>query len=167
MLNRQFMVRVMAQFPRPNMNQQPAPVTLQDFAHLNPTIYRSSTQPLDADDSLCDITFELESADVAPANYVILRLTTLKVPLLNCGASTGIPHLLEPPSLGQNSKLHSAGQCRTILVSHNVPVEIEGLKTHTASIICATKTVYLLHPSSEIVSYMFILFEMPKHGFIS
>ena len=62
------------------------------------------------------------------------------------------------------------------MVSHNVPAEIERLefhvspivlkssnidlilgmewlKTHTASIICATKTVHLLHPSSEIVSY--------------
>ena len=60
--------------------------------------------------------------------------------------------------------------------SHNVPVEFEGLeflvspiilessnidlilgmewlKTQTASIICATKTVHLLHPSNEIVSY--------------
>ena len=48
-LNRQFMEGVMAQFPRPNMNQQPPPVTLQDFAQLNPVVYRSSTQPLDAD----------------------------------------------------------------------------------------------------------------------
>ena len=69
-----------------------------------------------------------------------------------------------------------AGQCQTTMVSHDVPVEIEGLefhvspivlkssnivlilgmewlKTHTASIICATKTIHLLHPSSEIVSY--------------
>ena len=69
-----------------------------------------------------------------------------------------------------------AGQCRTTMVSVSVPVEIEGLgflvspivlkssnidlilgmewlKTHTASIICATKTVHLLHPSNEIVSY--------------
>ena len=30
---------------------------------------------------------------------------------------------------------------------------MEWLKTHTASIICTTKTVHLLHPSSEIVSY--------------
>ena len=42
-LNRQFMEGMMAQFPRPNMNQQPTPVTLQDFMRLNPTIYRSST----------------------------------------------------------------------------------------------------------------------------
>jgi hypothetical protein len=69
-----------------------------------------------------------------------------------------------------------AGQCRTSMIAHNVPVEIEGmefyvspvvlsscdidlilgmdwLKAHTASIVCATKTVHLLHPSDEIVSY--------------
>ena len=45
-MNRQFMENVMAQFPRPNMNEQPAQVTLQDFMRLNPTMYRSSTQPL-------------------------------------------------------------------------------------------------------------------------
>ena len=62
------------------------------------------------------------------------------------------------------------------MVSHNVPVELEGLefhvslvvlkpsninlilgmewlKTYTASIIYAPKTVPLLHPSSVIVSY--------------
>ena len=62
------------------------------------------------------------------------------------------------------------------MISHNVSVEIEGLeffaspiilkssnidlilgmdwlKAHTASIVCATKTVHLLHPSDEIVSY--------------
>ena len=49
-LTRQFMEGMMAQFPRPNMNQHPTRVTLQDFMRLNPTIYRSSTQPLDADD---------------------------------------------------------------------------------------------------------------------
>ena len=30
---------------------------------------------------------------------------------------------------------------------------MDWLKAHTASIICATKTVHLLHPSNEIVSY--------------
>ena len=38
-MNRQFMENMMAQFPRPNMNQQPTPVTLQDFMRLNPTMY--------------------------------------------------------------------------------------------------------------------------------
>ena len=69
-----------------------------------------------------------------------------------------------------------AGQCQTSMVSHNVPVEIEGLeflvspiilkscsidlilemdwlKAHTASIVCATKVVHLLHPSDEIIAY--------------
>ena len=68
------------------------------------------------------------------------------------------------------------GQCQTSLVGIDVPVEIEGLeflvspivlkscsidlilgmdwlKAHTASIVCATKTVHLLHPSDEIISY--------------
>ena len=79
-LNRQFMENMMAQFPRPNMNQQPAQVTLQDFIRLNPTIYRSSTQPLDADDWLRDITYEMESADVAPASYVTFASFFLKGP---------------------------------------------------------------------------------------
>ena len=58
-LNRQLMEGMMTQFPRPNVNQQPTPVTLQDFVRLNPVIYNSSTQPLDVDDWLQDITFEL------------------------------------------------------------------------------------------------------------
>ncbi|XP_073367951.1 uncharacterized protein [Aegilops tauschii subsp. strangulata] len=79
-LNRQFMERMMAQFPCLNMNQQPAPVTLQDFMHLNPTIYHSSTQPLDVDDWLSDITYEMESASVAPASYVTFLSYFLKGP---------------------------------------------------------------------------------------
>ena len=62
------------------MNPQLAPVTLQCFARLNPVIYHGSTQPLDADDWLRDITFELESADVAPANYVTFAAYYLKGP---------------------------------------------------------------------------------------
>ena len=69
-----------------------------------------------------------------------------------------------------------AGRCQTTMIGRDVPVEIEGLeflvspiilessnidlilgmdwlKAHTASMVCATKTVHLLHPSSEIVSY--------------
>jgi hypothetical protein len=45
---------------------------------LNPTVYRSSTQPLDADDWLRDITYELESASVAPASYVTFATYFLK-----------------------------------------------------------------------------------------
>src|SRR4051812_6450376 len=79
-MNRQFMENMTAQFPRPNMNQQPAQVTLQDFMRLNPTLYCSSTQPLDADDWLHDITYEMESADVAPARYVTFASFFLKGP---------------------------------------------------------------------------------------
>src|SRR3954470_10583486 len=79
-MNRQFMENMMAQFPRPNMNQQPNTVTLQDFMRLNPSIYRSSTKPLDADDWLRDITYEMESASVAPASYVTLASFFLKGP---------------------------------------------------------------------------------------
>jgi hypothetical protein len=68
----------MDQFPHPNMNQQPAAVTLQDFMWLNPTVYCSSTQPLDADDWLQHITYELESASVAPASYVTFATYFLK-----------------------------------------------------------------------------------------
>ena len=62
------------------------------------------------------------------------------------------------------------------MICNDVPVEIEGLeflaspivlnscsidlilgmdwlKAHTASIVCATKTVHLLHPSDEIIIY--------------
>ena len=79
-MNRQFMENMMAQFPRPNMNEQPAQVTLQDFMQLNSTVYRSSTQPLDADDWLRDITNEMESAKVAPARYVTFASFFLKGP---------------------------------------------------------------------------------------
>ena len=72
-LNRQFMENVMAQFPQPNQNghhHQHATVTLHDFNRLNPTMFRNTVQPLDADDWLRDITHELESANVDPADYV-------------------------------------------------------------------------------------------------
>ena len=77
------------------------------------------------------------------------------------------------------------GQCQTSLVGIDVPVEIEGLefyaspiilkssnidlifgmdwlKAHTASIVCATKTVHLLHPSDEIISYNALLVQNAK-----
>ena len=47
---------------------------------LNPAIFRNSANPLDADDWLCDITFEMESANVAPANYVTFAAYHLKGP---------------------------------------------------------------------------------------
>src|SRR5215216_892356 len=106
-LNRQFMENMMAQFPRPDMNQQPTPVTLQDFMRLNPTIYRTSTQPLDADDWLRDITYEMESADVAPAGYVSFASFFLKGPAAQCGTATGVLYQVEQSSPGQTSKLLS------------------------------------------------------------
>ena len=79
-LNRQFMQGLMDHFPRLDMNQQPAPMTLHDFMRLNPTIYRSSTQPLDADDWLRDITYELESSGAPEASYVTFASYFLKGP---------------------------------------------------------------------------------------
>jgi hypothetical protein len=77
------MTGIMAQFPNPNQNaqnQQPAPITLQEFVCLNPTIFHNSVQPLDADDWLRDIAFEMESTSVAPANYVTFASYFLKGP---------------------------------------------------------------------------------------
>ena len=79
-LNRQFMQGIMDQFPRPNANQQPLPISLQDFVRLNPAIFRNSVQPLDADDWLHDITFEMDSANVDAANYVTFASYFLKGP---------------------------------------------------------------------------------------
>jgi hypothetical protein len=47
---------------------------------LNPTIFRNTVNPLDADDWLRDIFFEMESAAVAPANYVTYATFFLKGP---------------------------------------------------------------------------------------
>lgn len=47
---------------------------------LNPTIFCNSAQPLDADDWLRDITYEMESANVAPASYVTFASYFLKGP---------------------------------------------------------------------------------------
>ena len=77
-LNRQFMTGVMAQFPNQNAHQQPAPITLPEFVRLNPSIFRNSTNPMDADDWLRDILFEMESANVAPASYVTFATFHLK-----------------------------------------------------------------------------------------
>ena len=44
-LNRQFMAGVMAQ-----LQQQNAPITLPEFVRLNPSTFRSSANPMDADD---------------------------------------------------------------------------------------------------------------------
>ena len=79
-LNCQFMTGVMALFPNQNAHQQPAPITLQEFVRLNPSIFRNSTNPMDADDWLHDILFEMESANVARASYVTFATFHLKGP---------------------------------------------------------------------------------------
>ncbi|XP_073353816.1 uncharacterized protein [Aegilops tauschii subsp. strangulata] len=79
-LNRQFMTGVMAQFLNQNAHQQPSPITLQEFVRLNPSIFRNSTNPMDADDWLRDILFEMESTNVAPASYVTFVAFHLKGP---------------------------------------------------------------------------------------
>src|SRR3990170_5264799 len=69
-LNRQFMTRVLAQFPTQNAQQQSAPITLLEFVRLNPSTFRSSTDPMDADDWLRNIAFQMKSANVIPDSYV-------------------------------------------------------------------------------------------------
>src|SRR3989337_2674234 len=77
-LHRQFMQGVIDQFPHPNANQQPPSITLPEFVRVNPSIFRNTVNPLDADDWLRDIFYEMESADVAPANYVTFATYFLK-----------------------------------------------------------------------------------------
>ena len=82
-LNRQVLQGVLAQFQNQNQNQNQNHqhgVSLRDFVRLNPTTFHKSDQPLDADDWLRDITHELESADVAPANFVTFAAYHLKGP---------------------------------------------------------------------------------------
>jgi hypothetical protein len=80
-LNRQFMTGIMAQFPHlNNQNQNPTSITLSEFVRLNPTQFRNSDKPLDADDWIRDITHEMESANVSPANFVTLASFFLKGP---------------------------------------------------------------------------------------
>src|SRR3989337_2497843 len=79
-LNRQFMTGIMDQFPRPNANHQPASITLPEFVRLNPSVFRNTVNPLDADDWLRDIFYEMESADVPPVSYVTFVTYFLKGP---------------------------------------------------------------------------------------
>ena len=60
----------MTQLPIQNAHLQPGPISLQEFVRLNPSTFRNSTDPMDADDWLRDIAFQLESANVAPDSYV-------------------------------------------------------------------------------------------------
>jgi hypothetical protein len=79
-LNRQFMTGIMQQFPRPDANQQPLSITLPEFMRLSPSFLRNTVNPLDADDWLRDISYEMESAGVTPANYVTFATYLLKGP---------------------------------------------------------------------------------------
>src|ERR1044072_8702509 len=72
-LNRQLMAGVMAQLPNHN-----APITLQEFVRLNSSVFCNSANPMDADDWLRDISFEMESANVAPTSYVTFAAFHLK-----------------------------------------------------------------------------------------
>ena len=74
-MNRQFMAGVIAQLPNPN-----APVTLQEFVRLNPSTFRNSANPMDADDWLRDIASQMESAAVALASYVTYATYHLRGP---------------------------------------------------------------------------------------
>ena len=69
-VNRQFNENLVARLERNTAQHQPGPISLQDFVRLNPSTFRNSSDPLDADDWLRDITSEMESAKVAPASYV-------------------------------------------------------------------------------------------------
>src|SRR3954470_6241261 len=74
-LNRQFMAGVMAQLPNRN-----APITLQEFVRLIPSVFRSSANPMDADDWLREISVQMESAAVAPNGFVTFATYHLRGP---------------------------------------------------------------------------------------
>src|SRR3954464_4572626 len=74
-LNRQFMAGVMAQLPNRN-----APITLHEFVRLNPSVFRSSANPMDADDWLREIAVQMESAAVAPDCFVTFATYHLRGP---------------------------------------------------------------------------------------
>src|SRR3990170_3776243 len=80
-LHRQFMQGVIDQFPRPNGHHQPATITLSEFVRLNPVTFYNATNPLDADDWLHDIFFEMESAAVPRLNYLTFATYFLKGPV--------------------------------------------------------------------------------------
>src|ERR1043165_8858768 len=74
-LNRQFMAGVMAQLPNQN-----SPITLQEFARLNPSTFRSSANRMDADDWLHEIAVQMESVVVALDSYVTYATYHLRGP---------------------------------------------------------------------------------------
>ena len=73
-LDQQLIEGIMAQFPNQNQNA----VTLRDFLRMNPTQFHDAVSPLDADDWLCDVARELDSARVAAADYVTFATYLLK-----------------------------------------------------------------------------------------
>ena len=77
-LNRQLMGSLVDRLANNNARQEPDPISFPEFMRLNPSTYRNSSQPLDADDWLHDITFKMESANVAPASYITFATYHLK-----------------------------------------------------------------------------------------
>src|SRR3954464_10992356 len=74
-LNRQFMVRVMTQ-----LSTQNSPITLQEFVRLSPSTFCSSANPMDANDWLHDIAFQMESTVVSPASYLTFATYHMRGP---------------------------------------------------------------------------------------
>ena len=79
-LNRQLNESLVNRLERNDARQEPGPISLQDCVRLNPSVYRNSTNPMDVDDWLRDILFEMESAKVAPDSYVTFAAFHLKGP---------------------------------------------------------------------------------------
>jgi hypothetical protein len=79
-LSHQFIGSLVDRLGNNNARQETGPISLQEFVRLNPSIFRNSTDPLDVDDWLRDITFEMESANVAHASYVTFAAFHLKGP---------------------------------------------------------------------------------------
>src|SRR6266566_7204809 len=70
-LSRQLNESLVNRLERNDARQEPGPISLQEFVRLNPSTFRSSTDPMEADDWLRDIAFQMESANVALDSYVI------------------------------------------------------------------------------------------------
>ena len=51
-LNRQLNESLVNHLERNDARQEPAPISLQDFVRLNPSTFRNSTDPMDANDWL-------------------------------------------------------------------------------------------------------------------
>ena len=79
-LNRQLNESLVNRLERNDARQEPGSISLQEFVRLNPSIFRNSNNPMDADDWLRDIRFEMESANVAPDSYVTFAAFHLKGP---------------------------------------------------------------------------------------